>query len=107
MQISNRCRLIVPLILVLGSWHSVAFAQPADSGYCRDQAERASRDQGTVIGGAARGAAKGALFGAIVGGHKSSKRGAGFGAVAGGVRRGANKNDTYNRVYDDCMRGYY
>lgn len=107
MQISNICRCMVPLILVLGSWNSVAFAQRADSGYCRDQAERASRDHGTVMGGAARGAAKGAVFGAIVGGHKSSRRGAGFGAVAGGISRGASKNNTYNRVYDDCMRGYY
>ena|SRR5688500_16841885 len=77
-------------------------AGPAD---CAAPADRASRDQGTVLGGAARGALRGAASGAIVGGSDSAGRGAALGAVMGTARRGAQKNATYNQVYDSCMRG--
>ena len=77
-------------------------ASPAD---CAAQADRASRDQGTTLGGAGRGAARGAVFGGIVGGGDSARRGAALGAVVGTARTSAQKNDTYNQVYDRCMRG--
>jgi hypothetical protein len=78
-------------------------ASPAD---CAAQADRASRDQGTMLGGAGRGAIRGAAFGAIVGGSNSAGRGAAVGAIVGTARNGAQKNETYNQVYDSCMRGY-
>ena len=77
-------------------------ASPSD---CAAQADRASRDQGTMLGGAGRGAVRGAAFGAIVGGSDSAGRGAALGAVVGTARKGAQKNETYNQVYDSCMRG--
>jgi hypothetical protein len=76
-------------------------ASPAD---CAAEADRASRNQGTVAGGAGRGAVGGAAFGAIVGDSDSAKKGAAVGAVAGSARRGSQKNSTYNQVYDSCMR---
>ena len=72
---------------------------PAD---CAAEADRASRDQGSTMGGAARGAVRGGAFGAIVGGDAG--RGAAVGAVVGGARTANQKNNTYRRVYDDCMR---
>jgi len=76
-------------------------ASPAD---CAAQADRASRDQGTMLGGAGRGAVRGGVFGAIVGGSDSAGRGAALGAIVGTARTGAQKNETYNQVYDSCMR---
>ena len=77
----------------------------ASAADCAAQADRASRDQGTMLGGAGRGAVRGAAFGAIVGDSDSARRGAALGAVVGTARKGAQKNDTYNQVYDSCMRG--
>ena len=77
-------------------------ASPAD---CAAQADRASRDQGTMLQGAGRGAARGAVFGGIVDGGDGARRGAAIGAIAGTARKGAQKNQTYNQVYDSCMRG--
>jgi len=81
---------------------SIAAPSPAD---CAAEADRATRDTGSVVGGAGVGAATGALFGVIVGdSRKSARRGAALGAVAGGVRQGVNRNDVYKNVYDACMR---
>lgn len=80
---------------------------PAD---CAAMADRAARDHGTVMGGAARSATKGAIFGAIVGGDdrgRTAGRGAALGAVVGGTRGAVRKNQTYEWVYDECMRGGY
>jgi uncharacterized protein YcfJ len=74
---------------------------------CAARAERAARGGSTVVGGAAVGAAGGALFGAVVGGRKGARRGAVAGAVVGGASRAVVKNDTYRRVYDDCMYRRY
>ena len=76
----------------------------ASAADCAAEADRASREGGTVARGAAGGALRGAAFGAIVGGDAG--RGAAVGAVVGGARKGAQKNNTYNQVYDSCMRGY-
>jgi len=76
----------------------------ASAADCAAEADRVSRDQGTMLGGAGRGAVRGAAFGAIVGGGDSARRGAAVGAVVGTARRGAQKNDTYTQVYDGCMR---
>jgi len=75
-----------------------ALAQSAAD--CRAYAERAKNERSTM-GGAARGAAGGALFGAIAG---NAGMGAGIGALIGGISRSAKRQDTYNRVFDDCMR---
>ena len=94
--------LIGVLTAGLCSAPEVYAASAAD---CAAQADRASRDQGTMLGGAGRGAVRGGAFGAIVGDSDSARRGAAIGAVAGGARRGAQKNATYNQVYDSCLRG--
>ena len=98
-----RLALLIGAIAVgLCSAPEIYAASAAD---CAAQADRASRDQGSVLGGAGRGAVRGGAFGAIVGDSDSARRGAAIGAVAGGARRGAQKNSTYNQVYDSCMRG--
>ena len=98
-----RLLMLIGVITVgLYSAPAIYAASPAD---CAARADRASRDQGTMLGGAGRGAVRGAAFGAIVGGGDAAGRGAALGAVVGTARRGAQKNDTYNQVYDSCMRG--
>lgn len=87
--------------VVLCFFPSIYAASSAD---CAAEADRVSRDQGTMLGGAGRGALGGAAFGAIVGGGDSARRGAALGAVVGTARRGAQKNATYNQAYDSCMR---
>ena len=69
---------------------------------CAAEADRASREGGSMARGAAGGALRGAAFGAIVGGDAGT--GAAVGAVVGTARKGAQKNQTYNQVYDSCMR---
>ncbi len=109
MQVNSRLRLLFAAFALVTS--SVVMAQktmsPAD---CAAMADRAARDHGTVMGGAARSGTKGAIFGAIVGGDdrgRAAGRGAALGALIGGTRGAAQKNQTYQRVYDDCMRGRY
>lgn len=96
-----------PLLLMALLWSVNASAYRPSPADCAAEADRAARDSGTMMGGAVRGAARGAVFGAIVGDRrKSTRRGAAVGALVGGVRKGARKNNVYQRVYDDCMRGY-
>lgn len=83
---------------------SARYPSPAD---CAAEADRASRDSGTVMGGAVRGAARGAVFGAIVGDSKSARKGAAIGGVVSSARRANQKGEVYERVYDNCMRGYH
>ena len=83
-------------------WGTVCVAHAMSPADCAAEADRASRDQGSTMGGAARGAVRGAAFGAIVGGDAG--RGAALGGVVGGARRANQRNSTYERVYDDCMR---
>jgi hypothetical protein len=83
-----------------------ALAQRMSPADCAAEADRAARDERSVLGGAARGGTKGAVFGAIVGdSRKSAKRGAALGAIVGGARASGRKNDVYQSVYDNCMRG--
>ena len=100
----NRAALLIGVMAI--AWCSMSAADQPSAADCAAEADRASRDSGTMLGGAARGAAGGAVFGAIVGNRKSAKRGAALGAVIGGVRNGARKNDVYNSTYDACMRRY-
>ena len=74
---------------------------------CAARADRAARSSGGVLTGAAVGAAGGAAIGAIVrrDSRKGARRGAGIGAVAGGATAAHRNNQTYKRVYDDCMAG--
>jgi len=74
---------------------------------CAARADRAARDSSGALGGAVRGGAGGALFGAIVSdkSSKGAKRGAALGAVVGGAHGAHSKDQTYKRVYDDCMAG--
>lgn len=73
---------------------------------CAARADRASRAGPGVVGSAAAGALGGAAFGAIVGdSSKATRRGAALGGVVGGVQKGHRNNQTYKRVYDDCMAG--
>lgn len=93
------------IALAFGSIEA-AVAEEVSPADCAALADRASRDQRTVLGGAARSATKGAIFGAIVGdSSKGAKRGAAIGAVVGGARSAGKKNETYERAFDDCMRG--
>mgnify|MGYP001815522959 FL=1 len=80
-------------------------AYPQSAADCAARADRAARNSTSVLGGAATGAAGGAVVGAIAGKSKYVKRGAAIGAVAGGATQAYRKNDRYNQVYDDCMRG--
>ena len=77
----------------------------ASAADCAAQADRASRDQGTMLGGAGRGAVRGAAFGGIIDGGDGARRGAAVGAIVGTARTSSQKNNTYNQVYDSCMRG--
>lgn len=81
------------------------YAQSASD--CAARADRASRDSSGALGGAVRGGAGGALFGAIVSDNsgKGARRGAALGAVVGGASGAYSKDQTYKRVYDDCMAG--
>lgn len=80
---------------------------PPSATDCDIIAERASRDAGGMGDGRiARGAVRGAVIGGALGRSKGAKRGAALGAIAGGARRSRARNDTYDRVFDDCMRGY-
>jgi uncharacterized protein YcfJ len=97
---------LLAMALAAACLSTSATAARNSSSYCAAEAERAARNQGTVLGGATRSAAKGAVFGAIVGNKKSAKRGAALGAIVGGAHRAEEKNDAYNRVYDRCMYGY-
>lgn len=74
---------------------------------CAARADRAARDSSGALGGAVKGGAGGALFGAIVSdkSSKGAKRGATLGAVVGGASGAHSKEQTYKRVYDDCMAG--
>jgi hypothetical protein len=76
---------------------------------CAARADRASRDTGNVVGGAVVGAAGGAAVGAIVSRHsrRGARRGAAIGTVVGGTAGAYQNNQTYKRVYDDCMYGRY
>ena len=104
----RRSRWAAPRLLMLTGVLTVGLcsapaiyaATPAD---CAAEADRASREGGTMARGAAGGALRGAAFGAIVGGDAGT--GAAVGAVVGTARKGAQKNQTYNQVYDSCMRG--
>lgn len=84
-------------------WTAASMADPPSAADCAAEADRASRDTGSVIGGAGRGAVKGAIFGAIVGDSKSARRGAALGGIVGGIHQGAEKNEVYDSVYDACM----
>jgi uncharacterized membrane protein len=75
---------------------------------CAARADRAARDSGRVVGGAVVGAASGAAIGAIVSNKsRSVRRGAAIGTVVGGTAGAHRNNQTYKRVYDDCMAGRY
>lgn len=88
-------------------WSGAVCAHQRSPADCSAEADRASRGQGAVIGGAASGALRGAAFGAIVGGNsRGARRGAAVGGVVGAAHS-AHRNDyVYTQVYDDCMRGY-
>lgn len=86
------------------AWSTASFASEPTPADCAAEADRASRDAGSGIGGIAGGATRGAIFGAIVGDGKSARRGAALGGIVGGVRRSAEKNRIYESVYDACMR---
>lgn len=100
----GRQAFAIALVLTAGTAAMAQGRSPAD---CAAVADRAARDQRSVMGGAARSATKGAVFGAIVGNGKSARRGAALGAVVGGTRSAARRNETYEIVYDECMRGRY
>ena len=95
-------------IVALGT--ALVLAMPAhaqSAADCAARADRVARDSSGVLGGAVKGGAGGALFGAIVSdkSSKGAKRGAALGAVAGGASGAYRSDQTYKRVYDDCMAG--
>lgn len=101
----SRQALVIAMVLTSSTAAMAQKMSPAD---CAAVADRAARDQRSVMGGAARSATKGAIFGAIVGDSgRSAGRGAALGAIVGGTRSAAARNDIYERAYDDCMRGRY
>jgi len=95
--------LVLSLMLSVGQ----GWAQSQSEADCAARADRAARDSTSIAGGAVKGAAGGALFGAIVSDKtsKGAKRGAALGAVVGGASASYNQNETYKRVYDECMAG--
>ena len=105
MATSSDLRRLAPVAALSLMLCSVGMAYAMSPADCAAEADRAAREQGTVMGGAASGAVGGAVFGAIVGNKKSARRGAALGAVVGGSRNAVNKDYVYRRVYDDCMRG--
>jgi hypothetical protein len=74
---------------------------------CAARADRAARDSGTAVRGGGRGAVGGAVVGAIASDNSSegARRGAAAGAVAGAATGAARNNQTWKRVFDDCMAG--
>ena len=76
---------------------------------CAARADRAARDSGRVVGGAVVGAVSGAAIGSIVDNksRRGARRGAAIGTVVGGTAGAHRNNQTYKRVYDDCMAGRY
>ena len=97
---ASRLALLVGVITVgLCTAPALHAASASD---CAAEADRASREGGTMMRSAAGGALRGAAFGAIVGGDAGT--GAAVGAVVGTARKGHQKNQTYNQVYDSCMR---
>ena len=101
----SRQALVIAMVLTSSTAAMAQKMSPAD---CAAVADRAARDQRSVMGGAARSATRGAIFGAIVGDSgRSAGRGAALGAFVGGTRSAVARNDVYERVYDDCMRGRY
>lgn len=83
----------------------------ADQYDCERIAENASGStvtevgKGAIVGGAV-GAAAGAAAGAIAGdAGKGAAIGAATGGVGGAAIQGVRKNEHYNQVYADCMRG--
>ena len=100
------------LLTIAGLGIGLALSIPAhaqSASDCAYRAERAARNTYGVVGGAMGGAAGGAAIGAIVSknSRKGARKGAAIGAVVGGTSGAVRKNDTYRRVYDDCMRGRY
>lgn len=73
---------------------------------CDIIARRASRDAaGFGDGRMARGTVRGAVVGGLLGGERGAKRGAALGAIAAGARRARARSNTYDFIFDDCMRG--
>jgi len=98
-------RLVLLSGILAVAWSTASIAAQPSPADCAAEADRASRDVGSGLGGVARGAAGGAIFGAIAGDNsKSARRGAVLGGLVGGVRRGSEKNHVYQSVYDACMR---
>ena len=100
-----RCPIVLAglLGLCLSTFSLAKEYSPAD---CDAIAKRESRNDSSLVGGAARGAARGAVFGAIIGdSSRDTRRGAKVGALVGGARSAATKARTYDSVYDECVRG--
>ena len=95
-------RVALLLGVLTAGLFSATVVYAASAADCAAEADRASREGGTMMRSAAGGALRGAAFGAIVGGDKGT--GAAVGAVVGTARKGHQKNQTYNQVYDSCMR---
>ncbi len=107
MQPRQRLRIRPALVAMCCA---LVFTMPAHAqseSDCAARADRAARDSTGALGGAVRGGAGGAVFGAIVSdkSSKGARRGAALGAVVGGASGAHSKNQTYKRVYDDCMAG--
>ena len=81
-------------------------ARAASEADCAARADRAAADSKGAVGGAVVGGAGGAVFGAIVSdkASKGAARGAAVGAIVGGAVGAHKKNETYKRVYDECMK---
>ena len=102
MSTSFNIRQLAILTVMWGTAFVAHAMSPAD---CAAEADRASRNHTSVVGGAARGAAGGAVLGAVVGGNRrGAGRGAAVGAVVGGAVQANRKHNTYQSVYDECMR---
>jgi hypothetical protein len=102
--------LRVAVFVLAASTMSMAEAQTRYSAsycdsYARDRSWSISRGGG--LSGAAKGATTGLVVGQIVGGkQKSRKKGAAVGAVVGGTAGAVNRNQLYQSIYEECMRGY-
>jgi hypothetical protein len=96
------------VMFVLGTSLFAAMPATAQSeADCAARADRAAKESSSALGGAVAGGAGGAAFGAIVSdkSRKGAKRGAALGAIAGGATAAHRREETYRRVYDNCMAG--
>jgi hypothetical protein len=102
--------LIVVMLTVAPAMSQASGTKAADcSTYARNRSEAESSTGRGALRSGVIGGGGGALFGAILGGSKGAKRGAALGGIlgviGGGVKSSKEREASYQRYFDACMRG--